>query len=179
MAAKKKSTHHATPDMVAAESSAREYVKFGLVVWFIFLASLWPTYADGVANAQEWMRWFMGFFLATFAAFKFIGYDMFPVMFAEYDPIAKRSRLYARTYPFIEFGLGVLYLGNLGGRTRDALTLAVTAIGAVGVWGAISARRSAVHCACLGNVIKLPLSSVSLVEDLAMGAMAAMLLIGS
>jgi len=178
MAAKKKFAHSATSDMVAAESSAREYVKFGLVIWFIFLASLWPTYADGLVSAAEWMRWFMGFFLATFATFKFIGYDMFPVMFVEYDVIAKRSQLYARAYPFIEFGLGVLYLTNLGGRTRDALTLVIMTIGTIGVWGAISARRGAVHCACLGNVIKLPLSSVSLVEDLSMGAMAAFMLLG-
>jgi hypothetical protein len=173
-----KSTHHTTADMVKAESSAREYTKFALVVWFILLASLWPTYADGLASADEWMRWFMGFFLVTFAGFKFIGFEMFALMFAEYDIVAKRSRLYALAYPFIEFGLGVLYLADLGAPARDAVTLAVMAVGAVGVWRAIAARRG-VHCACLGNVIKLPLSSVSLVEDLAMGAMAAFMLLGA
>lgn len=163
--------------MIASESSAREYVKLALVVWFIFLASLWPTYADGLATIDEWMRWFMGFFLATFAAFKLIGYDMFPAMFAQYDIIAKRSNFYARIYPFIELSLGVMYLTDLGGRTRDVVTLAVMTVGAIGVWGSIRARKG-VHCACLGNVIKLPLSSVALIEDLAMAAMAVFMLMG-
>lgn len=161
--------------MVSSESSRREYAKLGLVVWFIFLASLWPTYADGLASLDEWMRWFMGFFLVTFATFKFIGYDMFPAMFAQYDVIARRSKLYAQAYPFIEFSLGVLYLANLGGRTRDVVTLVIMSVGAIGVWRAIAARKG-VHCACLGNVIKLPLSSVALVEDLTMAAMAAFML---
>jgi hypothetical protein len=160
---------------IASESSTREYAKLGLVVWFIFLASLWPTYADGVANFTEWMHWFMGIFLVTFASFKFIGYDMFPAMFAQYDLIAKRSQFYAKAYPFIEFGLGLLYLTHLGGQARDVATLLIMGIGAAGVWRAIATKKS-VHCACLGNVIKLPLSSVALVEDLTMAGMAALML---
>jgi hypothetical protein len=38
-------------------------------------------------------------------------------------------------------------------------------------------RRAGIHCACLGNVIKLPLSTVSLVEDIGMGLMAAAMLV--
>ena len=166
---------HSHIDMVKSESSLKEYAKFGLVIWFIFLASLWPTYVDGLASPEEWMRYFMGFFLSTFAVFKLIGYDMFPVMFAQYDIVAKRSRFYAQTYPFIELGLGMLYLLGQGGRTRDTLMLIIAAIGSVGVWRAIAARKG-VHCACLGNVIKLPLSTVALVEDLSMGVMALLML---
>jgi hypothetical protein len=79
------------PMMVESQSSPREYAKFALVIWFIFLASLWPTYADGLASLEEWMRWFMAAFLITFAAFKFIGYQMFYLMFAQNHVIAKRS----------------------------------------------------------------------------------------
>jgi len=161
--------------MIKSESSLREYAKFGLVIWFIFLLSLWPTYADGLAVPEEWMRWFMGIFLTTFASFKLVGYGMFVTMFAEYDIVAKRSRLYAQAYPFIELILGLLYVGDGGGRFRDALTVAITSIGAIGVWQAIAARKG-VHCACLGNIIKLPLSTVSLVEDLGMGLMALLML---
>lgn len=166
---------HSHKDMVKSESSYKEYIKFGLVIWFIFLASLWPTYVDGLASVEEWMRYFMGFFLSTFGVFKLIGYDMFPAMFAQYDIVAKRSHFYAQTYPFIELALGLLYLFGLGGRTRDGFTLLIAGIGSVGVWRAIAARKG-VHCACLGNVIKLPLSTVALVEDLSMGIMALLML---
>lgn len=168
---------HTHNDMVKSESSLREYFKFGLVIWLIFLSSIWLTFADGLAQNGEWMRFFMGAFLGTFGVFKLIGYDMFPDMFAEYDIIARRQRFYAQTYPFIELGLGLLYLFDLGGMTRDIITLLVGSIGSVGVWRAIAARRG-VHCACLGNVIKLPLSTVSLVEDLGMSAMALVMLFG-
>lgn len=164
-------------NMVKSESSLREYFKFGLVVWLIFLASIWLTFADGLAQSGEWMRFFMGAFLGTFGVFKLIGYDMFPAMFAEYDIIARRWRYYAQTYPFIELGLGLLYLFNLGGTTRDVVTLFIGSIGTIGVWRAIGAPRG-VHCACLGNVIKLPLSTVSLVEDLGMSVMALFMLFG-
>lgn len=161
--------------MINSETSPREYLKFGLVIWFIFLASLWPTYADGVASPEEWARYFMAFFLATFATFKFIGYQMFPAMFAQYDIIASRSQLYAKTYPFLQLAFSLAYIADTGGKVRDTLMLIIAAISGVGVARAIAARKG-VHCACLGNVIKLPLSTTSLVEDLGMGLMALIML---
>lgn len=161
--------------MVDSETSTREYIKFGLVIWFIFLASLWPTYADGVASPEEWMRYFMAFFLATFAAFKLVGYQMFPAMFAQYDIIASRSQIYAKAYPFLQLGFSLAYAADAGGKVRDMLMLIIAAVSTVGVARAIAARKG-VHCACLGNVIKLPLSTTSLVEDIGMGAMALIML---
>lgn len=101
---------------------------------------------------------------------------MFAMMFAGYDVIAKRSKIYAYAYPFIELGLGILYLLNYAVVYRDLLTLIIFGIGTIGVAQEIK-KRSGIHCACLGNVIKLPLSTVSLVEDLAMGLMAVYVLI--
>jgi hypothetical protein len=72
--------------------------------------------------------------------------------------------------------LGLLYAADLAGNARDAIMLSIALIGAVGVGQAIAARRG-VHCACLGTVIKLPLSTTSLVEDVGMGVMAALMLL--
>lgn len=162
--------------MVKAESTTTEYIKLGLIVWMVFLVSLLLTFANGFAEPMEWMRWFMGLFLTVFAVFKLIGYSHFPKMFVQYDLIAQKLPGYARAYPFIELALGFLYLANIGGRFRDGLTFVIMAVGAVGVARAIRARRG-VHCACLGNVIKLPLSSVTLAEDVGMAAMAAWMLL--
>ncbi|MCA9308873.1 hypothetical protein KC973_00695, partial [Candidatus Saccharibacteria bacterium] len=92
------------------------------------------------------------------------------------DVIAKRFKPYAYLYPFIELGLGVLYLLNLAAAYRDAVTLVIMGVGVVGVTQEIK-KRSGIHCACLGNVIKLPLSTVSLVEDAGMGLMALIMLL--
>lgn len=162
-------------DMVRAENSRREYIKFGAIIALIFVLSWLLT--GNEAGFTDWMRSFMGVFFVVFALFKFIGYEMFTVMFAGYDIVAKRFKPYAYFYPFVELGLGISYLLDLYSGTRDFLTLIVMAVGSVGVIQEIQYRRSGVYCACLGNVIKLPLSTVSLVEDVGMGLMAAIMLL--
>jgi len=161
--------------MASARSDAKEYAKFVLVIIGIFLVS-WYLQGRLGDSVESWMRYFMGTFFVVFATFKFIGYRMFVEMFAGYDIVAKRFKPYSYLYPFIELGLGVMYLANLIPNTRDRLTLAVMTVGAIGVFQEIYHRRSGVYCACLGNIIKLPLSTVSLVEDVSMAAMAAIML---
>lgn len=167
--------HHAH-DMISAESSVKEYAKFALVIAAITVVSCVLFLQFGETGLQSYLRWFMGVFFIVFATFKFIGYEMFAVMYAGYDIVAKRFRPYAYAYPFIELGLGLLYVFNVMPNWRDLLTLIIMAVGSVGVSQEIK-KRSSIHCACLGNVIKLPLSTVSLVEDVGMGLMALVMLI--
>ena len=160
--------------MVEGEYSPTELGKFVLVLVGITMVSfvLW----GGNGGWLEYLRWFMGVFFITFAGFKLAGYQMFAEMFAGYDVVAKRFKPYAYAYPFIELALGMVYLADLLPVVRDVIALAVMAIGTVGVAQEIR-RRSGIHCACLGNIIKLPLSTVSLVEDVGMGVMAAVMLL--
>ncbi len=162
--------------MIEGESSPKEYLKLAGVILGITLVAWWLTRNYGAGGWMEFMRWFMGVFFLVFSAFKFIGYNMFTIMFAGYDVIAKRFKLYSYAYPFIELGLAVLYLADLWPAGRDLATLAIMGIGSVGVLQEVR-RRSGVHCACLGNVIKLPLSTVSLAEDVGMGLMALTMLL--
>jgi hypothetical protein len=161
------------------ESSPKEYLKFALVIAGITAIAWTLTVTYGPQTWVGGLRWFMGTFFVVFAAFKLVGYGMFAAMFAGYDVIAKRTEAYAYAYPFIELSLGILYLLSLVPTARDLLTLLIMGIGTIGVAQEIR-KRSGIHCACLGNVIKLPLSTVSLVEDVGMGLMAlAMLLMAA
>jgi hypothetical protein len=162
--------------MVEGESSPKEYLKFVLVILTITFISLLFNNKYGTSSPMEYMRWFMGVFFLVFASFKLIGYQMFALMFAGYDIVAKRFKLYAYLYPFIELGLAILYLTNALPTTRDVLTVIIMGVGSIGVFQEIK-KRSGIHCACLGNVIKLPLSTVSLVEDVGMGLMALTILL--
>ncbi len=163
-------------DMVKGESSLKEYLKLVAVVLAVTLFSWFLNINFGEGGWMEFMRWFMGVFFLVFSAFKFIGYNMFTIMFAGYDVIAKRFKPYSYAYPFIELGLAILYLADLWPAGRDSVTLAIMGISSVGVLQEVR-RRSGVHCACLGNVIKLPLSTVSLAEDVGMGLMAFAMLV--
>ena len=154
-----------------------EYLKFGLVIAAIFLASYLLYGQSGISGATEYMRWFMGVFMATFAAFKLTGYRTFATAFAGYDIIARRFSAYARLFPFIELSLALLYLLDWLPAGRDILVVLISGTAAIGVFKEIYRGKSGLGCACLGNVIKLPLSSISLIENLGMLVMASMMLI--
>lgn len=161
--------HH----MIAGEHSKKEIIKFAVVILAIASTAFLANWSGGLEN---YLRWFMAIFFLVFAGFKFLGYEMFVVMFRGYDILAKKYRPYAYAYPFIEFILGVLYFLDLVPVARELLTIIIMAIGTKGVWQEVK-KRSGVHCACLGNIIKLPLSTVSLVEDVGMGLMALVMLV--
>ena len=168
--------HHDHTSMVESKSDAKEYLKFaGLIVGITVISLLAYSYY-GSGDLELWMRYFMGIFFLVFAGFKFIGYKMFVEMFAGYDIIAKKLRVYSYAYPFIELGLAIFYLANLFPSFRDIFTLVIMLIGSIGVFQEIYHRRSGIHCACLGNIIKLPLSTVSLVEDIGMAVMAGVMI---
>lgn len=163
-------------EIVNSESSPIEYIKLGTVLAVIVIASWFFNENFGTGGWAEYLRWFMGVFFVVFALFKFIGYKMFAMMFTGYDIVAKRFKPYSYAYPFIEFGLGVLYIADAFATPRDIVTFLVMFIGIIGVAQEIK-KRSDVHCACLGNIIKLPLSTVSLLEDAGMGIMATIMLL--
>lgn len=151
------------------EGAPIEYLKFAGVLAFIVAVS-WLLHNFFGETFRDWMRFFMGTFFVAFAGFKFLDLPGFVMSYIGYDVIAKRSTLYAKAYPFIELGLGLAYL--FGQNWADYITLPLMIIGAIGV-GKELLRGSKIKCACLGTYIKLPLTKVSLTEDLVMGAMAA------
>jgi hypothetical protein len=142
----------------------------------IIVAALGAASAKEVAyGAWSWMPWmqdFMGVFLVIFSLFKFFDMEGFADGFQMYDLLAKRLRAYAYFYPFIEFGLGLGYLSRWHLGTVCAATVGVMLFGALGVLNALR-KGLDLECACMGNVLKVPLSTVALVEDLGMAVMAA------
>ena len=149
-----------------------EYLKFGLVITSIVLISYILYWLTGASGFLVYMRWFMGVFMVTFAAFKFVGYKTFVGAFAGYDLVAVRFNLYGKLFPFIQLLLGLLYILNWLPFVRDVAVLLIAGVASCGVLKALQQKKT-VRCACLGNVIKLPLSTISLLEDLGMVAMAA------
>ena len=153
--------------MTEGEHSPKEVAKFIGVLVAIVAASL---------LLNRGLTGFMGIFFLVFAGFKLAGYEMFVEMFPTYDVVAGRWSLYAKIYPFLELLLGLLYLVDAIPMIRDIATLILMAASSIGVARELKRRRG-IHCACLGNIIKLPLSTVSLVENVAMGLMALYMII--
>lgn len=119
---------------------------------------------------------FMGFFFIVFGFFKVINLTNFVQAYAMYDLIAQRSSLYGFIYPFIELTLGVCYLMRWFLMATNIATAIIMLISAAGVFNELRKGKTIV-CACLGTVFKIPMTSVTLAEDLLMAAMAFLMLV--
>ncbi|MDB2414153.1 hypothetical protein N9W34_00100 [Rickettsiales bacterium] len=128
------------------------------------------------SRMHRFMETFMGLFLVNFAMFKLIDLHGFADGFSMYDLIAKRSHKYALAYPFIELGLGLFYLTAFVPVVTNTLTLIIMLIGGLGVMKSIITGDKHLKCACLGTTLNVPLSTVSIIENLGMAAMAGVML---
>lgn len=147
------------------------YYPLLLIVLYIAVASL----AGGGSDPMVWMNHFMAGFFLVFSFFKLLDIRGFADSYASYDLLAARWRAYGFIYPFIELALGAAFLFGWQPRIANVLTIIVMGFGSLGVINALR-KKQAIRCACLGTVLNLPMSTVTLVEDAAMVAMAAAML---
>ena len=89
-----------------------------------------------------------------------------------YDLLAARVKAYGWVYPFLEIGLGLAYLAVPSEANLHLATLGLMAFSSLGVIWAVT-RGEKVKCACMGTAFNLPMTTVTIVEDLGMAAMAA------
>lgn len=147
-----------------------------LIVGYILGVVLLIAATTGQWAIGPMMRHFMAGFFIVFSFFKLLDLRGFVETYRGYDLFARRSKVYAWAYPFIELGLGVAYLVNLYPLATNLVTLIVMGVGAAGVLRVLLDKRS-IRCACLGTALNLPMTKVTLIEDLTMAAMAAAMLI--
>ena len=141
-----------------------------LIVVIIFSALL-PIIQIDDFDSYRFMLYFMGYFFIFLSMFKFFNLEGFVDGFGTYDLITMRIRAYGYFYPFIEFCLGAAYLVQFQIFAISILTVVVMAISGIGVIKAILSGRK-IKCACLGTLLNVPLSTVSVLENFGMGSMA-------
>jgi copper chaperone CopZ len=160
---------------VEQKSRLAVYKPLLLVLAFVGGGTLLLSVRDGHWHVASLMSDFMGLFFVTFAFFKLLNLREFADAFQSYDLIGGRHRHYALAYPFVELGLGICFLLQVLPFITNLITFAVMSVGAWGV--AISLmKRNQIRCACLGTVFELPMSTVTLIEDVGMAVMAAAML---
>lgn len=124
---------------------------------------------------QDAMTATMGWFFLIFGGLKILRIHDFVKAYKMYDLIAKRSTAYAYLYPFLELGAGLAYLFVWNIMAVSAIALPILLISAYGVYLKVQ-QKEVVPCACLGTVFKVPMTWVTLGEDLLMALMALMMI---
>ncbi len=157
------------------EKNATTYRPLLVILGYLLAVTASVLFAAGHWDAMLAMRLFMGGFFIAFSFFKMLDLPGFADTYRRYDVIAKRIPSYGLIYPFIELALGLAYLANANPLVVNATTTVVMLVSLVGVILAVISKTT-IRCACLGTFFQLPMSTVTLIEDGLMLAMAATML---
>ena len=166
--------HHAA----APESTAsfwQTYKPILLVGAYISGSTLLVEAVNGF-DGMRWMQHFMAAFFLVFSFFKLLDLKGFAEGYATYDVVARRWPGWGYVYAFIELFLGIAFLTGFRPLLTNGLTFAVMSVSLVGVLQSVLAKRT-IRCACLGAVFNVPMSTITVTEDLLMIAMSGIILI--
>ena len=172
-------TTSATPQADDNASWFATYKPLLLIVAYILGASVLVQMGLGTAvdiSAMQTMRYFMAGFFIVFSFFKLLDIPAFAMAYSSYDLLAARWQGWGYVYPFVELALGVAYLVNFNPLLTNWATVLIMGFSAIGVIRAVM-NKTRIQCACLGTVFKLPMSTVTIVEDVGMVAMAGWMLL--
>ena len=158
-----------------SEIKLSTYKPLFLIVLFIAGVSLLSQYNTGGFSASLWMRHFMAGFFIVFSFFKLLNLQGFSDSYRMYDVVASKWKPRAFIYPFVELFLGVLYLINVFPVETNIATVLILGISSIGVIQSNLNKRK-IKCACLGDVFNLPMSTVTIIENLTMIIMALLML---
>lgn len=162
-------------DQIVQQNALTTYKPLLLLVTLIVLTSLAVSFANSGFSITLFMRAFMAGFFLAFSFFKFLDLDGFASSYATYDLLARKWPAYGYVYPFIELALGLAYAVGFAPVATNLATIVVMGFSSLGVIRAVMSRNE-IRCACLGTVFNLPMSTITIIEDVGMIGMAALML---
>ncbi len=155
--------------------SFKDFIPLMVAFIIIFAYTAIMLLSHGSWNGLYAMRHFEGAFFVIFGILKLLNWKGFVEAYRSYDLVAKHSQIYAYAYPLIELGLGLAYLMAFQLLLTNIITLIIMIIGTIGVAKALINKKQIV-CACMGAVFKIPMTTVTLIEDLLMAIMALLMI---
>tara|TARA_Y100000590_G_scaffold116760_1_gene133262 strand:+ start:3309 stop:4028 length:720 start_codon:yes stop_codon:yes gene_type:complete len=126
-------------------------------------------------DLDNWFITYMGLFFMLFSFLKLLNIKGFSLTFSRYDLLGKNIPGFSISYPFLEFCLGIAFLTNSLLITANLTTLIFMISQSIGV-GNVLRKKEIIQCACLGSSINLPVSYLTLIENLVMVSMSSYML---
>ena len=153
------------------KKSISTFLPLLLIIGFISGLSVLIQFPFTNFSPMLWMRHFMAGFFLSFSFFKLLNLSGFANAYCMYDIVAAKWKFWGYLYPFVELMLGILYLINIFPFYVNLFTLIILGVSSVGVIKS-NRKKEQIKCACLGDVFQLPMSRVTIFEDLTMVLMA-------
>jgi hypothetical protein len=151
---------------------------FLILCIFIVIYIFSDFYTKNVENDTEFnnkISNYMGFIFLSFGFLKLYDIHKFVTIFNKYDIISQKINLYPYLYPFIEILVGLALINNyqMIHFIKLIIALMMISIGSVVV---SLYRGQELRCGCLGSFFHIPLSYVTLSENIMMLVMGIMYL---
>jgi hypothetical protein len=124
---------------------------------------------------KELMNRVMGTIFIVFGALKVVNLKGFAKIFAKYDIVSKHIPSYGYLYPFIEILLGISFFYKDYRMKSYIFTIILMIVSLIGVFLSMG-KGVSLRCGCLGSFFHVPLSYVTVSENIVMLAMSSYLL---
>jgi len=153
-----------------------------LIIAFVII-TLWTVIQQSISglDLHNAMHDIMGAFFLIFGGLKVANWKGFAESYRGYDALAKVSKLYAYAYPAIEVYLGISYEARFFSfpfKTilfpeviANIVTVIILGIATIGILKVLREKQQ-VQCACLGGFFSIPITWVTVAENVLMIAMA-------
>lgn len=166
---------HAEEMKVEENTKNTSYFPIFLIFGYITGISVLVQLVRGSFSWVQWMGNFMAGFFLVFSFFKLMNLRGFAEGYRTYDIVAKRFPVWGFIYPFVELALAFAFIIAPEAIGTNIVTFIVMGVSCIGVIQSLI-KKTPFMCACLGTIIKLPLSKVTLAEDLLMMAMSGVMI---
>lgn len=146
------------------------YTRLIIVVVIITLIAIGAAFYSNT-GWHGFMQYLMGGYFFGFGLLQLISLKKSAKMLQAYDPIASRVPVYGYIFPFIQLLLGAAYFTWVVPAVVNLVALAFLLVNTTGVYKVIESKK-VVRCGCLGTTLNVPVSKVTLWENLIMVGMA-------
>ncbi len=163
-------------DRSVSKKTLSTYWPLILVVLYIIGATAYLSYIQDSYEWTVWMPNFMGLFFLAFGFFKLLDVPGFAASYLSYDIPTKEWPIWGYIYPFVEVALGLSFLLRFEPLWTNVATVLIMGVSIIGVIQSVLQKR-AIKCACLGTGFNLPMSTVTIMEDGLMIAMAGVMVL--
>ena len=148
----------------------KTYKPILLALFFVVLLAVISS-IERSFSYKEFFRLYMGYFFIIFSFLKLQNIKQFALSFSKYDPISQKFFKFGIIYPFLELLLGILFILNFLGLTINILTIIIFIPQTIGVIIKLK-NNEKISCACVGTSTEIPISNLTILENIIMCLMA-------